>query len=64
MTARTAGQQVGPLAGQVRPRRRRTAEAAARAALAAHRTGTPQQRDGQVEALRSLGGPQRPQPAR
>ncbi|MCA1704463.1 MAG: IS110 family transposase [Actinobacteria bacterium] len=30
------------------------AEAAARAALAAHRTGTPKQRDGQVEALRNL----------
>lgn len=30
------------------------AEAAARAALAAHRTGTPKHRDGQVEALRNL----------
>jgi transposase len=30
------------------------AEAAARAALAAHRTGIPKQRDGRVEALRSL----------
>lgn len=30
------------------------AQAAARAALAARRTGTPKQRDGQVEALRAL----------
>jgi transposase len=30
------------------------AEAAARTALAAHRTGTPKQRDGKVEALRNL----------
>ena len=30
------------------------AEAAARAALAGHRTGTPKQRDGRVEALRNL----------
>jgi hypothetical protein len=48
---RPAGSQDPPLAGQSDPV---DAEAAARAALAGHRTGTPKHRDGQVEALRAL----------